>query len=425
MGIKNFSKTFNPTRIVKTKDLKNMTLAIDAMTELYRASLGAKTVDLLTDDEGNPTLFISVLISNILEFHKNNINQIWVFDHDQDADKSFHNPDKLDELIKRKQKKQVAKEKIDRLKEEQLFSDDEDDEDDEDDDISNNAKLDAKSEDKLDAKIESKQDKINSLEKQLFSVNKTIINEVKLILNCLNIKWTEAPSGFEGECVATYLNVVGIADAVYSSDTDPIAFGVKKLLRKNPKDKKIYEYTQDNIIEQIQAVVTDHYPELYDIRRISVMLGTDVCDKTPGIGAKTVIKKYRDVKLTKKQEQAIDFFGKHPTNNLIINNTDKQPLKNINLDELLLWLVNIKKFKEHIWKPRFLKAINSRDDLENKTDQTEPIEALTDASTKPANKTGAKPATKPANKTGTKKQDISTVKPMPGKSILRSIKEHS
>ena len=60
MGIKNFSKTFNPTRIIKNKDLKNMTLAIDAMTELYRASLGAKTVDLLTDDEGNPTLFISM-----------------------------------------------------------------------------------------------------------------------------------------------------------------------------------------------------------------------------------------------------------------------------------------------------------------------------------------------------------------------------
>jgi hypothetical protein len=423
MGIKNFSKTFNSVRNVKSKDLKNMTLAIDAMTELYRASLGAKTIDLLTDDEGNPTLFISVLISNILEFHKNNVNQIWVFDYDQDPDKSFHNPAKLDELIKRKQKKQLAKEKINKLKEDPLFSDDEEDSTD---------VIDSTSEVKETKLVEEKQDKINSLEKQLFSVNKNIINEVKLILNCLNIKWVDAPHGFEGECIASYLNIVGIADAVYSSDTDPVAFGAKKLLRKNPKDKKIYEYTQDNILEQIQNINSDHYPDIYDIRKISVILGTDVCDKTAGIGSKTVIKKYRNIKLTKKQEQAIEFFETHPTTPLYINNENKQPFININLDELLLWLVNIKKFKEHIWKPRFLKVMNmDNDNADNKANNNADNKANNNADNKAYNKANNKADNNADNdnadnkgknkKKGVMKNKKNIIKPMPGKSILRKI----
>lgn len=420
MGIKNFSKTFNPTRIIKNKDLKNMTIAIDAMTELYRASLGAKTVDLLTDDEGNPTLFISVLISNILEFHKNNVNQIWVFDYDQAADKSFHNPAKLDELIKRKQKKQAAQQKIDKLKEDPLFSDDE--EDLETDETKKELETNDTNKETYETKTEAdKQDKINALEKQLFSVNKTVINEVKLILNCLNIKWVEAPYGFEGECVATYLNVSGVADAVYSGDTDPIAFGAKKLLRKNPKDKKIYEYTQENILEQIQTATINHYPELYDIRKISVILGTDVCDKTTGVGAKTVFKKYRNITLTKKQEQAIEFFDKHPNNNLLINNEDKQPFININLDELILWLVNIKKFKEHIWKPRFLKAIDA-----NKNPNSSEINSVQETESSTENKTGSKTTKKTEKKLAAKAprtikspKKTAAVKPMPGKTILR------
>ena len=189
---------------------------------------------------------------------------------------------------------------------------------------------------------------------------------------------------------------MGIADAVYSSDTDPVAFGAKKLLRKNPKDKKIYEYTQDNILEQIQNINSDHYPDIYDIRKISVILGTDVCDKTAGIGSKTVIKKYRNIKLTKKQEQAIKFFEKHPNGPLIINNEDKKPFIDINLDELLLWLVNIKKFKEHIWKPRFLKAMNINND----------------------NKLNIDPV-KSSNKTKKEKKYVN--KSMPGKTILRKI----
>lgn len=102
MGIKDFSKTFEAVRVVKWKDLKNKTVAIDAMTEIYRAALGAQSTHTLTDRDGNPTIHLSVLLANIVEMQSNGIKQIWVFDHDAEADAnaSFHNPNKINELEK-------------------------------------------------------------------------------------------------------------------------------------------------------------------------------------------------------------------------------------------------------------------------------------------------------------------------------------
>ncbi len=371
MGIKNFSKVFNATRIVKPKDLRGMHIAIDAMTELYRASLGAKYVSALTDNEGNPTLFISVLLLNIFDFHKNGVKQTWVFDYNQSSDEAFHNPSKLDELVKRKKRKEEALEKIKKIQEEEpLFSDDEDS----GDNINNN---DNKTNEDIDADellnvesetttktqvitkpIISNKDKLNSLEKQVFSVSSKMIEELKLILNCLNISWVEAPAGFEGEAIASYLNISGKVNAVYSGDTDPIAFGAPTLLRKNPKDKKIYEYTQDDILKQISDA-NDEFedPDISDIRKAAIALGTDMSEKTPGIGAKTVLKKLHTIRLTKKQKEAIKHFEKQPNDDDIkIYNNDKMPFVDCPVDNLIRWLVDVKKFKEHLWKPRFEKA---------------------------------------------------------------------
>ena len=79
MGIKDFSKIFTYTREVKFADLKNKKIAIDAMTEIWRASLGA--MNKLTDANGNPTIHINVILAIILDLQKNNIKQIWVLKH--------------------------------------------------------------------------------------------------------------------------------------------------------------------------------------------------------------------------------------------------------------------------------------------------------------------------------------------------------
>jgi hypothetical protein len=404
MGIKNFSQTFNSTRIVKLKDLKHMTIAIDAMSELYRASLGSDDVKKLTDRDGNPTIFISVTLLNIFKLHLAGVKQIWVFDHDRNGNAEFHNPAKLDELVRRKKKKEDAAEKIKKLiEEEPLFSDDEEDVVEEkkviDTEVEADELLEAENpksksdpKSKLDQKSKSdpksKLEQIKSLEKRVFSVNSRMIEELKLILNCLNIQWTEAPAGFEGEAIASYLNSTSVVNAVYSGDTDPIAFGAPVLLR-TARDKKIYEYTQEDVLKQI-AESNDEFeePTLSDFLKAAVALGTDMADKTPGIGAKTVLKKLHTIKLTKKQKEAIEHFKKRPTTeSIVIHNSDKTPFVDCPIDNLIRWLVDSKNFRESLWRPRF------EDTIAGKTKEKK------SSKSKSTKKPSKKPAKKPTKKT--------------------------
>lgn len=320
MGIKDFSKVFKALRTIKWGDYDGQSIAIDSMTEIYRAALGAKTVNALTDSKGRPTMHINVYLANIIEWQKQNITQIHVFDHESDEkSKEFHNPAKVGELLKRQQKKEVAQKKKD-----DLFSDSEDDEE----------------------TTQTKQDQKSSLEKQLFRADKTMINDIKFMLNCFNIQYVEAPEGFEGECIASYLNSTGRVDAVYSGDTDPIAFGAPVLLRRNPRDKKIYEYHQSDILKQLKkANPVFKEPDLDDVRKVCLILGTDFAKKTPKIGPATVLKKLDTLRLTKEQKDAWSHFEETPNSDDIeIHNEEKTPFVNCQPEILLEWLVKEKSF---------------------------------------------------------------------------------
>lgn len=467
MGIKNFSKAFKACRTVKIKDLAGKTIAIDAMTELYRAALGAKSISSLTDANGKPTMHISVIIANILEFYKCNVGQIWVFDHDQDPNKDFHNPMKLEELAKRKKRKELALDKIksiaDVKEDKPLFSDDEGDDDvqqptsqstsqptsqptpqsksdklavidselktniepqletslerpvvtfdQHDEDLMKDMNRAQRSTYKLnkikkvneefDAKLREIQDKkdsvdkLDSLEKQTFSLPKEMINDVKLILNCLNIQYIEAPEGFEGEAVASYLTTLGLADGVFSGDTDPIAYGATVLYRRNPRDKLIYEYTIADILSQIADVNEDHEsPTIADFRRAALALGTDACEKTPGIGAQTVLKKLYSIKLTKKQLEAMKEFEKVPTReSIVINNLDKTPFTDCNQVELINWLVNERSFGRTRMQGLFDKALAAKEKSNSKS-SAKPCASRTKSSTKSKPKVQSKPRSK-------------------------------
>lgn len=406
MGIKNLSKAFKAVRTVKYKDLKGQTIAIDAMTELYRAALGAKTIATLTDASGNPTLHISVILSIVIDLHRNGVKQIWVFDHNQDPNADFHNPMKLAELAKRKKRKELAIEQIKSLAdlkdEEPMFSDSEGEEPPTKEDQKTAASekedlippvmqeitltqeeethiatltyrqkaqfmLKKTSEAKKQYEQEladynfqkSKKDKLNSLEKQTFSVSKDMINDVKFILTCLNIKFIEAPKGFEGEAIASYLTQIGQADAVFSGDTDPIAYGAKVLLRRNPKDKLIYEYTQQDILKQI-AEANEEFPKptLHDFHVVAMALGTDACEKTPGIGPATVLKKLHMIELSKKQIAAMKEFIKVPDMSEVTTyNADKEAFEDCQIDALIDWLVVEKSFSKTRIKAQLDKAL--------------------------------------------------------------------
>lgn len=343
MGIKNFSQTFKAVRTVTASDYRGKTISIDAMTELFRASLGAKSVSTLTDKSGNPTMHISVILAVVFDFQRNGVDQIWVFDHEQNPDEDFHNPMKMEELANRKKKRMEAQAKLDLLKsveDKPTFSDDEDD-------VDHRIKHDE--EDKHDDKHESKtsdhQDQIDDLEKRTFTLSPAAKNDIKLIFNFLNIRWTEAPAGYEGECVATHLNIAGLSDAVFSGDTDPIAYGAKVLLRRNPRDKLIYEYTQENILSQIAEVNDNVEHNLNTIRSIALALGTDACKKTPKIGPKTVLKKIDEIEFTECQEKARTEFEKSlDITKLVIRNAEKTPFVNCMSEQLINWLVDEKSF---------------------------------------------------------------------------------
>ena len=356
MGIKDFSKTFKPDKIIMFKDIKNTRIAFDIMSELWRSALGTKNIKTLTDKFGNSTVHISVMLANIIQLAKNKVEIIGCFDYNKKSDETYHNPIKYLEIKKRQNIKEKAK-KI--LEEDELISDNSDNSDnennennennDEEEKIFNNPKkinnnmnnknfdnnnVDDKNFDNNNVNDKNinnsindkninnsindkninniinnsinnsinnnldnnsinnnldnnsnytkkiKKDKLTKdkkamLEKQAFSVNVNMINDIKFLFDCLNIKYLESPKTYEGEYMCSYLEQNKYVDGCFSNDTDLIAFGCKKFYRRNPRDKKIYIYTQEKILEQI-----GEDSNINDIRKISVILGCDFCEKT-------------------------------------------------------------------------------------------------------------------------------------------------
>lgn len=391
MGIKDFSKTFEPSRMVKFKDYANKTIAIDAMTEIYQASLGAKSVKALTDKDGNPTLHISTIIGRILELHKYGIKQIWVFDHTSDSG-DFHNPAKNNERLKRQQKKDEAHAKLRNLEErlmqkteKVLFSDDEEDSStilqsnkknnlveskievgmpNITNNITINNTINNMTEQEIDIddhnhtdeqEIADMKEQKDSLEKRTFNLGPNVINEIKLIFNYLNIRYIESPAGFEAEHIAAYLCDTEQCDAVLSADTDPIPFGSRVLLRRLTRGgvKQIYEYKLSDVCKKISPTAT-----IKDVRKVCAILGSDFCERTPGVGPKTVLKKYKDIELTDRQKEAIKQFEKEPTEDIGVFNMTKEPFKiagenMADFNNLFEWLVADKSFNRARLEKRF------------------------------------------------------------------------
>ena len=382
MGIKDFSKIFNAARIIKWKDYAGQTIAIDAMWQIYNAALGTQSINTLTDASGKSTVHINVLFQRILALIADNVKQIWVFDHDSDS-AEFHNPAKTLELAKRAQKRQEAKSELDKLtlndfKNELDFGDET-----------------IQSQPQTTQTIQ--EDRINSLEKRVFRASKEMINDVVTLLQLMGIPYLFAPAGYEGEEIASYLVKQGLASAVYSGDTDPIAFGSPTLIRVNIKDKKIYEYTQSNIIEQIRDASDLSEITLEDVRKICVMAGTDFCEKTPKLGPKTILKKFNDVELTDSQTKALGLFARTDNINInieIINQTE--PLGHV--EEIINWLVDQKGFSKTRVEGAIQKAKNPKKAVAKKTRVTKQTKTVEKSPTKTAEKTSAKTAEKSPTK---------------------------
>ena len=285
MGIKGFSKTFIPKQI-KPKDIKNLTGAFDASVILFQSCLGMTSVTGLTDINGNPTLHINVIISRVINFIKDSVGQVWVFDfHEHD----YSSPDKELEIAKRRKKRADATQKLEELRNKQnnktknLFTDSDDDDD------------------------EDIEKKINQQEKINFSVNAQIVNDCKFILDCFDITWCVAPKGIEAEAVCAALTNTEalnfICDFVYTTDVDALLYGAKQLVRSvKSHNKKILQlYNIDDLLSTNDITIDD-------LIKIGIILGSDHAPKTQSIGPKTVLRKFKNIKLSADQEKSIKIF---------------------------------------------------------------------------------------------------------------------
>jgi flap endonuclease-1 len=358
MGIKSFSKIFTYSKKIKLAQLKNCTLVIDGFIQAYQSALGMSNVRGLTDASGNPTIHINVILSRVIKFKLMGITQLWIFDYDANEDTSaeFHNPAKMIELEKRKKRKEVAQKKIKELnKKKKALEEKNNKNDDLFSDSDNDDIVDTNSETK-----ESIDSKILKQEKASFSMNRSIINDIKFILNCFDIPWANAIKGTEAEQICADLTSDednAIADYAYTTDTDCIAYGCTSLIRPDYRKKEFHLYETDKILSDNEITMD----ELLDI---CVIMGTDFCNKTPGIGPKTVLRKFRTTELTDEQKNAKKLFKKH--SDLTKLKWQADPLDgpepfddSIKINALLNWLVDDKGFNRDRVKKQMIKVVDA------------------------------------------------------------------
>ena len=360
MGIKQFSKTFEPVNKFNRGSLKNVKLAVDALTEIHRCILA---MEHLTDSEGNVTSHIKILLGELIKFKKNNVKTIWIFDYKHnEEDTEFHNPMKINELNKRRLKKEEAKKEIQDLQQQLI------------DNRTNkldiiefiNEEIPIINEDVIPEKRKFLNEeviikKLDTLKKVAFQMKEQYIKDVMFLLDSLGVPWIYACKGYEGEHIASFLCKNGIVDAVLSCDTDPIAYGSPVLYRVLKSE--VFVYNRDNLIEQVEKIKGEEI-KFNDLLKIFVILGTDACEKTPRIGPKTVIKKYDDVELNESQLKAIEEFkkpllDKDYRNKLkeirnIFNN--EQKIEKEKIDKLIVWLKG-KQFKTELYSDKLYSLV--------------------------------------------------------------------
>ncbi len=331
MGIKNFKKVFKNHGELSLKQLKGLTLAIDAMGEIYRGVLGTSKVDQLTDKSGNPTNYIGVLIGVIRNFYLADVKQIWVFDS------PTPHPLKI-VLVDRSQKREKAEKTLSDMavadgeakhivtqqtvgivevkvgtistnankEEDPMFAipegyvvmDDSDNTSGDDEDKATKTK-DGKS-------------KKHQLQKQAFRITSQMIHNVQRILDGFDIPYIIAPPGIEAEHVAAQLTQIGKADAVFTNDPDALLFGASRIIMRN-RDKKVKKSKYTEFIEyHLNLLLEEHEVTRRDLAKVAVVLGCDFYsdkndpndddDARPyfkGIGAKSVLGKLKSLERKK------------------------------------------------------------------------------------------------------------------------------
>ncbi|MGL5935641.1 MAG: hypothetical protein ACRCZI_08450 [Cetobacterium sp.] len=384
MGIKDFTKVFEHHGEFKYKEFEGKRVVIDASVEIYRAALGMKIGEQLTNSFGVPTSHINtILLGVILKLKAAGAEQYWVFDQKNIGD-LCHNPMKQLELKKRKQKREDAKTKIadthskkenvknkvnelndkmeslklkkstkvtdHQLSEDDLFSDESDD--DEEMDKYKKEMLQYQEE------IEKCEDIISKKKKSAFTLESFYIEDTIFLLDSLCIPWVQSPAGYESEQLCAWSTQSSIVfgekmDYVLSPDSDALVFGAKVLIKRDIRKKKLFKY-------DLKRLLGDYDIPHVDLVKIALILGSDYADKTPGIGIKTVFKKYKNVVLTDEQIEAFKAFTEPIPTAIIelleIHNVIYKPFSDDKkYKQMLDWLELVKNYNRDRIKKQFHK----------------------------------------------------------------------
>lgn len=330
MGVKCFYKIFDCAVSLSDNDIKNMRLAFDAYNDIYRAALGARYVNQLTDKEGDSTVHLNVILQNIIRFYKNGNKVVYVFDGENSVLKT-------EELRKRSQVKNKAQQRIDKIKETPC---------DAEPDVvlididKNNPSTPSKELPKELPKELTHDEKaqIDRLEKQTFSITNKMLRDVKYMLKLLGIDCVISPDGVEAEQVAACMTKLYQADVVVTNDSDALIYGATAILKRDKvKGKNVYsKYELHTILDKYNL-----WPE--ELIKIAIALGTDMAPKTPGIGPKSVFNyvKSKQMKMTERQHLAFKHFIAPCQPNCWQVEKGTQ-----DLTELRRWLVDVKGFSE-------------------------------------------------------------------------------
>jgi len=316
MGVKGFSKAFKPEKIdVRYKDLADKVLAIDAFNEIYRAKAGMANINALTDRNGNPTNHLNVILGVVCQLAKVGAHQIWVFDSPTRKGTVHHNPKKIMETLKRREKKKKIEEEYKKVNKQiekltfkatptfnpKLIKKLQQEEKDEFSEAPPTEKKTTDGKTKTLNSLESLRNRKYQLERQKCELSERTINESKLLLNFLGCTWVEAPETFEAEHMAAQMARDGIVDGVISTDYDTLLFGspcmYKRYKEKGSSICRFQKWTMSAIGISRKKLI-----------KASVILGVDFAKKTPRIGPKTVLKKMDSVKLTTEQMEASTVF---------------------------------------------------------------------------------------------------------------------
>ena len=124
---------------------------------------------------------------------------------------------------------------------------------------------------------------INKLSCQIINVTKTHINEVKKLLDIINVKYYDAPDEAEKYCV--YLQKCNIVDYIVTDDTDVFTFGGKNILKCSVKNN-LTEIKIDEFLQKIN----------YDMKKFidfCILSGCDYLPYVPSLAINTVYSHFK------------------------------------------------------------------------------------------------------------------------------------